>query len=357
MSDSGSQARGAAPRSGAPSRVGPAHAVVVAAQAKVNLRLRILAREASGYHQLETLFLRLELADTVRVRTTSGARSLDVAGVDAAAVGPTERNLAWRAAEIFAEATGMRGGFAIEIEKRIPIGGGLGGGSADAGAVLRCLDAMASTPLGEIALLSVAAPLGADVPFLTSTQPYVLAWGRGERMLSLVPPPSHSALLVVPAFGVNSAEAYGWLAEARELESATGDVRTGALRVGKSGVESRVISASARSAMVAEERGAESVLLQARALSTWDEIAMLAENDFEPVVMRRHPEIGEHLAALRALGTVVALMSGSGSTVFGVASAPDVEVGRELAQGSAGEGVRYVRTRTASRVEPVLSIE
>jgi 4-diphosphocytidyl-2-C-methyl-D-erythritol kinase len=121
----------------------------VAAQAKVNLRLRILAREASGYHQIETLFLRLALADDVVVRATSGARSLDAAGsVDARQLGPVERNLAWRAASAYSEVTGWPAGFAIELTKHIPVGGGLGGGSANAGAVLRALDARAPTPIG-----------------------------------------------------------------------------------------------------------------------------------------------------------------------------------------------------------------
>src|SRR4051812_23575655 len=115
-----------------------ASVVAVEAQAKINLRLRILATESNGYHQIETLFLRINLADTIRVRRTGHARSLDVTGnVDADALGPTERNLAWRAAEAYMAASHSQHGFAIEIEKRIPIGGGLGGGSADAGGVLR----------------------------------------------------------------------------------------------------------------------------------------------------------------------------------------------------------------------------
>src|SRR6188472_3643240 len=130
----------------------------VAAQAKINLRLRILAREESGYHQIETLFLRLMLADDVVVRIIDGARSLDTTGaVDPRQLGPVERNLAWRAATAYADATGWPAGFAIELTKEIPIGGGLGGGSADAGAVLRALDALAPTPIGEPALLAIAA--------------------------------------------------------------------------------------------------------------------------------------------------------------------------------------------------------
>ena len=189
-----------APLAGAP-------AVQVNAQAKVNLRLRILARETTGFHQLETIFLRLELADVVRVRRNRG-HSLDVSGdANAAALGAVEKNLAWRAAHAYAQASGMRDGGAIELEKHIPIGGGLGGGSADAGAVLRALDAMSDRPLGEAKLLAIAATLGADVPFLTGTHVCALGWGRGERLFALEPPPQRYVTLLVPAFGVNTAEA------------------------------------------------------------------------------------------------------------------------------------------------------
>ena len=123
------------------------------AQAKINLFLRVLAREASGYHQLETLFQRLDLGDDVRVRIGVRGRAVDTRGAD---VGPTEGNLAWRAGVAYADAAGWPDGFAIEIDKRIPVGGGLGGGSADAGAVLRCLDRLNPTPLGPACLDSPA---------------------------------------------------------------------------------------------------------------------------------------------------------------------------------------------------------
>src|SRR5262245_16387174 len=125
------------------------------AQAKVNLFLRVLAREASGYHQLETLFCRLELGDDVVVRVGVDGRSLDCVGeaIPPEGLGPTERNLAWRAAVAYADATGWPNDWAIEIAKRIPVGGGLGGGSADAGAVLRCLNRLAPSPLTDDALI------------------------------------------------------------------------------------------------------------------------------------------------------------------------------------------------------------
>jgi 4-diphosphocytidyl-2-C-methyl-D-erythritol kinase len=304
-----------------------ARAVQVAAQAKVNLRLRILAREASGYHQIETLFLRLTLADTVRVRRAR-SRSLETSGnVDAAAIGPTEKNLAWRAAVAYGAAASMHDGFAIELEKSIPIGGGLGGGSADAGAVLRALDAMAESPLGESRLLEIAATLGADVPFLTSEHVYALAWGRGERMLALHPPPAREVLLLIPPFSVNTADAYGWLADARRAA----DVR----------------------------EGREPLTLDPASLSHWETIQQLATNDFQPVVAGRHPEIADIIAGLTSVECAVAMMSGSGSTVFAVPHSSIYKFWVEQA-GSGAEpasALQHVITHSATRVEPVLALD
>ena len=259
----------------------------VAAQAKVNLTLRILAREESGFHQIETVFQRLALADDVRVREAA-TRSLDLRFADPARradLGPVERNLAWRAAEAYVAAAGWPGGFAIEIEKAIPVGGGLGGGSADAAAVLRALDALAPRPLGPQALVRLAARLGADVAFLASPSELALAWGRGERLLDLPPLPPAPVLLVVPDFGVNTAEAYGALAAHRAASGAT-----------------------AGAAWRAPED-----------FASWREVAADAVNDFEPVVFAQHPRLAAVRAQLAALPhTVFTLMSGSGSTLFAV---------------------------------------
>ena len=294
----------------------------VAAQAKVNLRLRILAREASGYHQLETLFLRLALADDLLVRITDGARSLDVTGeIDPRQLGPVERNLAWRAATEYAEATGWPAGFAIALEKRIPVGGGLGGGSADAGAVLRALDALAPRPLGEAALLAIASRLGADVPFLTSAAPYALAWGRGERLLELPAPEEREMLLVLPPFAVNTATAYGWLAAARESAGQT---------------------------------GATGAALRVELLSEWSTLAPLATNDFEAVVATRHPSIAAIVGRLRDLGCEPALMTGSGSSVFGVLPrGTGIEMPR-FVESSSEPAPRVLLTRSAVGVAPVV---
>jgi 4-diphosphocytidyl-2-C-methyl-D-erythritol kinase len=283
----------------------------VVAQAKINLFLRILAREASGYHQLETLFQRLELGDDVRVRVDVEGRSLDCSRAD---LGPVERNLAWRAAEAYQAATGWPGGWAIEIEKRIPVGGGLGGGSADAGAVLRCLNALAPHPLSAGELLALAAPLGADVPVLTTEAPLALAWGRGERMLALPPLPARRVHLALFGDGVSTAEAYGALPEQR--------------------------GASMRP---------RPILWMPERLARWDDVALVATNDFESVVFplredvaavrdmfdqvtRRvdalHHTDGEPARRDPAGGDTapIALMSGSGATVFLLTPLDGVEV-------------------------------
>jgi 4-diphosphocytidyl-2-C-methyl-D-erythritol kinase len=300
--------------------------VQVAAQAKINLRLKILAREASGFHQIETLFLRLTLADTVRVRRTNGPRSLDVRGeVDLSLIGPVEKNLAWRAAEAYLDAVGDSSGFAIEIEKRIPIGGGLGGGSADAGAVLRAIDATSAAPMGEIGLMAIAARLGSDIPFLTSTHVYALAWGRGERLLALEPPEQRGVMLLIPPVAVNTAEAYGWLSAARDA----------------AGVRP----------------GSDPLALDVKSLSDWTRIAELAENDFEAPVSARHVEIAESLRGVRE-GSMfeVVMMSGSGSTVFAVASRNLAAFGGD-ALTRLERPFRLMDTSTALRVEPVTPID
>src|SRR3954464_5369621 len=174
----------------------------VAAQAKINLLLRVLAREASGYHAIETIFLRLGLADEVVVRVGDDVhgRALDCGGdaLPPEGLGETTANLAYRAACASADATGWPTAFAIELTKHIPVGGGLGGGSADAGAVLRALDALAPTPLGEGGLSPLGAHAGADVAFLASAAAAAMGSGRGERLNVVEPLPPKDVVVVVP---------------------------------------------------------------------------------------------------------------------------------------------------------------
>jgi len=285
----------------------------VAAQAKLNLGLRILARERSGYHEIETLFARIALADIVTVRPREKERSLVVRGL---ASGPELENLAYLAAAAYSEATGWPGGFEIDIEKKIPVGGGLGGGSADAGAVLRALNALALKPVSHAELLRIALTIGADVPYLTTMEPLALAWGRGERMLSLPALPERTVLLVLPGFAVSTAEAFGWIVSSR-----TADVP------------------SPRLVSVAE-------------LTSWETLQPHVVNDFELVVCERYPDAASTLAQLRASGATIAGMSGSGSTMFGV-----VPLFSDTAALVSALPGTVVPTRTVTRVAAVELVE
>jgi 4-diphosphocytidyl-2-C-methyl-D-erythritol kinase len=294
----------------------------VAAQAKINLLLRVLAREQSGYHEIETIFLRLALADdiVVRVGESVRGRTLDCSGdaANVAAIGPVESNLAYRAACLYAEEAGWPTSFAIELIKHIPMGAGLGGGSADAGAVLRALDALAPSPLGP-RLPELGSRLGADVPFMTIESPMALGWGRGDRLLPLRVLAKRPVVLVFPSFAVATKDAYGWLAHDRGTYEPYGTVIDPAL------------------------------------LDTWEGMARVATNDFEPVVSRRHPAIAAYVDALRGAGALPAMMSGSGSAVFGVFADANMVMSGIMAGASAvpDSPAKGVAVWTAERVERV----
>lgn len=291
----------------------------VRAQAKINLFLLVGNRETDGYHDLLTLFLRLDLADEIIVRIDS-RRSLVSTGpaLPPEGLGPPETNLAYRAAAAYADRAGWPEGFEITLEKNVPVGGGLGGGSADAAAVLRALDTLNEHPLGEPALMQVGRGLGADVPFLVSDRVASLARGRGDLLdrkqrVELEPRP---ILLLVPPFSISTADAYRWLDADRRVAPA----RT----------------------LMAESDG--------KAAWTWDALEELARagvrNDFEPVVERRQPTLRGYREWLEGLGGRLVRMSGSGSTVFGVFD-------RERTVSNGPEGARLVWTRSAARVVQV----
>jgi 4-diphosphocytidyl-2-C-methyl-D-erythritol kinase len=248
--------------------------------AKVNLFLRVLAREADGYHGLETLFCRVGLADTLTVERTAAGITLEVEGAD---LGPVEENLAWRAADAILAATGRRFGVRMHLVKRIPAGGGLGGGSSDAAAALLAVNRLAGDAVPRAELLHAAARLGADVAFFASGASLALGWGHGQRLLQLPPLPSRPALLVCPGVHVATPAAYQWVDEIRAA---------------------------------AGRRGA--VHLDLGVLGNWSDLARSGGNDFEAPVMGRHPELKTAFEALAATSPFLCRMSGSGSTLFGV---------------------------------------
>lgn len=278
--------------------------VSIRAQAKLNLWLYVTAREDDGYHSIETLFHRIELADDVVVTLAPPGNRSITCSED---VGPAHDNLAFRAAQAYCGPIEWTTGFRIDITKLIPSGGGLGGGSADAAATLLALNELSPRRYTAAELAGIGAQLGADVPFLLSGAPGALAWGRGDRMLALPALPQRHVALVIPPFGISTAEAYA--------SSFANDRRPGHVTLAD--------------------------------VTDWAEVARLAHNDLSgSVVALRHPMLRAAVDALRRAGASVAEMTGSGSVLFGIFdSEPDAAA---LADAT---GCRVVLTRTALNVE------
>ena len=247
------------------------------AAAKVNLVLQVGDVRDDGLHELCSLFASLELADelTIAARDDADADQVVCAGVD----GP---NLAGAAiAELRAELGGALPPLAVTIDKRIPVAAGLGGGSADAAAVLRAANRIAGSPLDDDGLRAVGARLGADVPSQVDPH-HALVTGAGERVDPLALPPL--ALVLVPqAEGLSTADVY------READ--------------------RIGSTRAR---------LEPDRLRALAAAPLAELAAALENDLEPAALSLRPELARELRALSDAGAVAARITGSGPTAFGV---------------------------------------
>jgi 4-diphosphocytidyl-2-C-methyl-D-erythritol kinase len=255
--------------------------VTVTALAKINLFLRVLARESDGFHGIETLFCLITLADDLHAERREGRGvTVEVEGAD---VGPPEQNLALRAAAMVLDATGNHFAAHLRLAKRIPVRAGLGGGSSDAAAALQATNQLAGNAVPRHELLQFAARLGSDVPFFLTGAPLAVAWGRGERLLRLPALPAAPILLLTPPAPIGTAEAYAWVDAARQS---------------------------------AGRRGA--VALDLDVLSRWGDIGRMAGNDFESPVFARHPAVRAAFEALVATHPVVCRMSGSGSTLFAV---------------------------------------
>lgn len=303
-------------------------AVHLRAPAKINLALRILGRRADGYHELETLFQAVGLHDVLRLeRTDAPGLELVVEGAD---VGPVHENLVWRAAQaFFAELGQPAQGVLLHLEKRIPAGAGLGGGSSDAAATLRGLQALFSTELPHPRLHAIGAALGSDVPFFLGSSGLALGTGRGEVLKELEPHEPRALVLGLPQVACGTAAMYGALAR-RRAEQGQGSA--------------------------AAMQGGSSSAAQPRTLlpltHPFDRAAAdaLACNDFEPVAMELHPSIAQALNGLREEHAVPALLSGSGSAVFGFApTAADAErIATRLSAQVAD--VDFVATTTLARL-------
>src|SRR5271165_3497654 len=193
----------------------------IPAYAKVNLRLEVLGKRADGYHELRTIFQTVSLHDTLRLRhSRRPAISLTVRGNPMLAGEALEKNLVYRAVDALRRELKVRSGVEMVLEKRIPAGRGLGGGSSDAAAALLGFLRLTGKRIDPVRLLAIAASLGADVPFFLFGG-CALGVGRGDEIYPLPELPKLSYLVVSPnAVHVPTADAYRWL-HAPELASLT----------------------------------------------------------------------------------------------------------------------------------------
>jgi 4-diphosphocytidyl-2-C-methyl-D-erythritol kinase len=255
--------------------------IEVRAHAKINWMLRILGKRADGFHELETIFQSISLHDTLRFHAGEPlALSCDEPTI------PTDMsNLVMRAAAAMVDRFGAPS-CRIELEKRIPAGGGLGGGSSDAAATLRALAPLCERPPSRDELAAIALELGSDVPFFLE-EGTAYATGRGERLVALPEQAGIPLLLLLPEERVMTPEAYRLLRSGRD---------EGRLPEGEAVGLDRCAAAA---------RG-----------SLLDHAAILV-NDLEAPVFAKLPRLRTLLESLRACGPAWARMSGSGSTIVG----------------------------------------
>jgi 4-diphosphocytidyl-2-C-methyl-D-erythritol kinase len=268
------------------------------ARAKLNVFLRVLSSRDDGYHDLESLVVPLSLADDV-VASPAARLHVEIVGArELAGDVPTGGlNLALVAALALAESCEVTDGAEVRIEKRIPVAGGLGGGSADAGATLAALNELWACALDREALAAIGARIGSDVPATLATGA-VLMSGRGE-VLEDVDLPEMWWVVVAMPFGVRSPDAYRWWDE-------------GERRSGPDPAE----------------------LVEAARAGDAERLGPLLFNDLEAPVFAHHPELAEAKARLLKLGALGAVMSGSGSSIAGLAR--DEAHARSLAAGLDG---------------------
>jgi len=255
---------------------------------KINLYLEITGVRPDGYHELDTLFYPCpEPHDTLELEMTGGEGGLVLTCSDPALETPS--NLAARAYEAFGAATGWRPALRAHLVKRIPSGAGLGGGSADAAALLGWLNARAEKALSKDALAALAATLGADVPFFLENRP-ARARGRGDILTPADVDLSGLTLVVaVPPERVSTAWAYAKWDEAKAM---------------KNGRNAGKLGDGIAASFLTNLRGPD--------------MRTLCVNCFEPVVFETYPAVRKLKERLLALGAVAAGMSGSGSAVFGI---------------------------------------
>jgi 4-diphosphocytidyl-2-C-methyl-D-erythritol kinase len=268
------------------------HPYRLIAPAKINLLLEIIGSRPDGYHELVMVLQSIDLADEIELKPMGGDRiTLDC---DHPHVPKDSTNLAYRAAKLMQESFPRHGGVEIAIQKRIPIGAGLAGGSTDAAAVLVGLDLMWQLGLTHLELCSLAAKLGSDVPFCISGGT-ALALGRGEELSPLT----------------DLDQLYAVLAKYRNLSVSTPwAYQSYRQQFGNTYPQTQAEQQEHR------RTGPSVPLLQAIAHQDGQAIGQALYNDLEKVVLTQHPKVAQLRQALAQKSALGGMMSGSGPTVF-----------------------------------------
>jgi 4-diphosphocytidyl-2-C-methyl-D-erythritol kinase len=262
--------------------------LTIAAPGKINVHLRVKGMRSDGYHELESIFLALNFGDTLTFTLLDEPGAVDVR---AGGLLPSGENIVFKAAALFRAETGFNRGLRVDVEKRIPLGGGMGGGSSNAASTLLALNRLSGAGLSTARLREMAGKLGSDVPFfLTGGAAWVS--GRGERIRPLPVPQGLSVALVNPGFSSGTAGAF------RLLDAFRNDV-SGAV-------------------LGPENAGAPAPKVYMKALDRnprdWPFF-----NDFLPVLSPEGDGVYHRiLARLKGLGADFSGLSGTGSTCFGV---------------------------------------
>ena len=250
--------------------------MIIKAHCKINIGLRVVRRREDGYHDLQTIMFPVrELYDVVTIEPLEG-NDIEFEGLGIVVDCPVEKNLVVRAARLMQQRYSTRG-VRITLDKRVPFGAGLGGGSADATAVICAMNEIFELGLDQPTLVSIAAELGSDTPFFVYSEPQYCT-GRGEIMEPVNVDLQGKWLVVAkPEEGVSTAEAYDGVRPA-----------------------------------VPESDLCELVKMP---LESWQECVV---NDFEAHILVSHPRIAEIKQSLIDSGATYAAMSGSGSAVFAI---------------------------------------
>lgn len=251
------------------------------AYAKLNLTLDVLGKREDGYHDLQSVMQSISIRDDVEIDIGTGKPwklQCSVEGI------PTdETNLAWKAAKVYCDAMNKDpNGIEIRIVKRIPSGAGMGGGSADAAAVLRALNRHYGNPLSILALAELGAQVGSDVPFCTLCGTAMVE-GRGERLRKLPDMPDCVFVVCKPDFSVSTPELYE--------------------KIDKVAIAKRPDNRAMESALLAGDLG---------------NVAENVFNVFDPVVTAEHLELNYIKSIFNSYGAVGYQMTGSGSAVFAI---------------------------------------